>query len=319
MVYSAIGVLCGMVGLYVTAIQIPLSPETHDEKTIAKSSTINRLDSRKRDDDTIMTLGREHKVVTKELGDVSKERDSFVSTGNSVVPEFPRALRLDQTEYQLLGLGIRTVSFLKIQVYVVGIYVAVDDISALQNKLIKRINPLATTLVVGEKDELKSMLNDPEKSEEIWDAILKDGACRMLIRIVPTRNTDFGHLRDAWVRSMTSRAQKVGWNDEKFGEDVAEFKRIFARGSVPKGTELILSRGKKGNLKVWYHDDGPSHNDNGINKLGELWDERVSRAVWLGYLAGRGVACEGAREGIVASLLKFVERPSGAGIREIYV
>ncbi|POS86295.1 hypothetical protein EPUL_003100 [Erysiphe pulchra] len=275
MVYSTIGVLCGMVGLYLTAIQVPLSPEIQAETTIPKPSTINRLDSRKRDEDQIMTLGREHRVITKEPGDESEERDNLVSTGNSVVPEFPRVLRLDQTsslssdqpEYQLLGLGIRTVSFLKIQVYVVGIYVAADDIVALQKKLIKRINPLATALVVGERDELKSMLNNPEKSEEIWDTILKDGACRMLIRIVPTRNTDFGHLRDAWVRTMTSRAQKVGWDDEKFGESVAQFKRIFARGSVPKGTELILSRGKKGNLEVWYHGNGRGQNENGIDKL----------------------------------------------------
>lgn len=308
-----------MVGLYLTAIQVPLSPETYAEKKKPNSSTINRLDSRKRDDESIMTIGREHKVVTKELGDISDERDSFVSTGNSVVPEFPRVLRHDQTEYQLLGLGIRTVSFLKIQVYVVGIYVAADDIIVLQNKFIKRINPLATTLVVDEKDELKSLLNDPEKGEDIWNTILKDGACRMLIRIVPTRNTDFGHLRDAWVRSLTSRAQKVGWDDEKFGKSVAQFKRIFARGSVPKGTQLILSRGKKGNLEVWYHGNDHGDDVNGIDKLGELWDERVSRVVWLGYLAGKGVACEGAREGIVASVLKFVERPSGAGIRQTYV
>ncbi|KAI6246273.1 Altered inheritance of mitochondria protein 18, mitochondrial [Erysiphe necator] len=319
MVYSTIGVLCGMVGLYLTAIQAPLSPET---PTILKSSTLNRLDSRKPDDDPLLILGRERKVVTRKLDDISEERENSVNTGNSVVPEFPRVLKLNNvssddsefTKYYLLGLGTRTVSFLKIQVYVVGVYVAAEDIVKLQNNLIKRVNPQATTLILNEKDELRSMLNNPEQNEQIWDTILKEGGCRMLIRIVPTRNTDFGHLRDAWVRSMKSRAQKAEWNDEKFGENVALFKRIFARGNIPKGTELILSRGSLGNLEVWYHGQSTSR----LDKLGEVRDERVSRAVWLGYLAGKGVACEGAREEIVASLLKFVERPFGAGVSQIY-
>ena len=57
-------------------------------------------------------------------------------------------------EYQLLGLGIRTVSFLGIQVYVVGMYVATEDIAALQEGLIRKIAPTATTLVAGEKESL---------------------------------------------------------------------------------------------------------------------------------------------------------------------
>lgn len=39
----------------------------------------------------------------------------------------------DGTKARLIGLGIRTVSFLKIKVYVVGMYIGEDDINVLKN------------------------------------------------------------------------------------------------------------------------------------------------------------------------------------------
>jgi len=63
---------------------------------------------------------------------------------------------------------------------------------------------------------------------------------------------------------------------------------------VPKQKELLLSRDRKGKLAVWY-DDGK----NGAQRLGQVEDERISRAVWLNYLAGKTVASEGARKSIV--------------------
>ncbi|RKF61149.1 Altered inheritance of mitochondria protein 18, mitochondrial [Golovinomyces cichoracearum] len=316
MVYCTIGVLFGMAGLYLTAIQAPLLPPESSNITSSSPISVNRLDSGRSDDEPIMVIGKKKNVVTQKPGDKFEDHDDFVPTGNSVVTQFPTVLSIshtassdpDLTEYQLLGLGIRTVSFLKIQVYVVGIYIASDDVAALQKSFIKRVNPLASTLVASERDDLFTKLHDPNISEDLWDAVLKDDNCRMLIRIVPTRNTDFGHLRDAWVRTMTLRSQREGWQDETFGKSVADFKKVFARGSVPKGKEILLTRGKKGNLEVW------CSGDKDREKLGELHDERVSRAIWMGYLAGKSVACEGVREGVIASLLKFVERPIGAGI-----
>jgi hypothetical protein len=40
-------------------------------------------------------------------------------------------------------------------------------------------------------------------------------------------------------------------------------------------------------------------------------DERVSRALWLNYLAGKKVASEPARKNIVEGIMEFVERPIG--------
>jgi len=195
-------------------------------------------------------------------------------------------------------------------------YVATDDIAALQEGLIKKIAPLASTLVAGEKDELKRKLFDAEQSAEIWSDVLKKSGARTLLRIVPTRNTDFHHLRDAWVRHLTARAQsnKEEFGDEQFGASINQFKALFNRGSVPKGKELLLSRDKHGKLAAWY-DDGK----NGAQRLGQVLDERISRGIWLNYLGGKAVASEGARKSIVEGVMEFVERPVGTVATQVHV
>jgi len=124
-------------------------------------------------------------------------------------------------------------------------------------------------------------------------------------------------LRDAWVRHLTARAQspasKDEYGDESFGASMQKFKQLFNRGSVPKGKELLLSRDGKGKLAVWY-DDGKV----GAQRLGQIEDERISRVVWLNYLAGK-VASEGARKSIVEGVMEFVERPVGTVATQVHV
>lgn len=251
-------------------------------------------------------------------------RDSIevVQTGTSTIPHFPKTIILEETspqtqnststatatlpagskpretgtEYTLLGLGIRTVSFLGIQVYVVGLYLAKDDISGLQASLTHEINPIATTLVADEKQKLKEMLLDPHKGEEVWNEILrksrKEGGgegIRSVLRIVPTRNTDWLHLRDGWMRAITTRTQEAAskaskassvqasrgatagvvsaigsgtkvvdeggddFQDEEFGRSIVQFKDLFKnapRSKNPKGEPILLVRDEKGGMDV---------------------------------------------------------------------
>ncbi|CZR66254.1 related to FMP22 Found in Mitochondrial Proteome [Phialocephala subalpina] len=325
--YLTAGVLVGMLAIYITATSIDLEKYPPTKPT--------QLDSDRRADDPLVVLGRERKVVVQKLGEEPEERVETVETGTSAVPTFPRILLFvdDEreligngvvpavsddrlVEYQLVGLGIRTVSFLGIQVYVVGMYVATDDIAALQQNLIKKIDPIASTLVAGEKEKLKEKLYDAEEGTRVWSEVLRDSGARTLVRIVPTRNTDFGHLRDAWVRSLTMRAQtnKGEYGDEAFGTSITQLKKLFNRGSVPKGKELLLSRDRKGKLAIWY-DDGKI----GAQRLGDVADERISRGIWLNYLAGKTVASEGARKSIVEGVMEFVERPVGTVATQVHV
>ncbi|KAL7624884.1 hypothetical protein AAE478_004098 [Parahypoxylon ruwenzoriense] len=245
----------------------------------------------------------------------------LVPTGNSTVPMFPRLIdlalgaegvqeKVNGVEYTLVGLGVRTVSFLSIQVYLVGYYIATQDIAAIQSRLIKEINPIATTLVPSEKDELRRALLDPERGEKLWSDILQEVRPRSLFRVVPVRDTDFHHLRDGFVRAITARSQGTNsrdYGDEAFGAAMRGFKALFNRGKVPKGREMLLVRDTAGELTITF-DDGKSR---GAVTIGRVPEERVSRLLWLNYLAGNKVASEPARKNIVEGIMEFVERPVG--------
>ncbi|KAI1824139.1 chalcone-flavanone isomerase [Xylaria intraflava] len=247
------------------------------------------------------------------------EGREIVPTGNSVVPTFPRTLNMtaasevgqgaaDDIGYTLVGLGVRTVTFIGIQVYMVGYYIATQDIAAIQSRLIKEINPIATTLVPSEKEALRQALLDPVQGEKLWNAVLQEIRPRSIFRIVPVRDTDFHHMRDGFVRAITARSQvnHAEFGDEAFGTVMREFKSLFNRGKVPKGWEMLLCRDSDGHLTVAY-DNGQT----GVSTIGRVVDERVSRLLWLNYLAGKQVASEPARKNIVEGIMEFVERPIG--------
>ncbi|KAK1566196.1 chalcone-flavanone isomerase [Colletotrichum navitas] len=270
--------------------------------------------------------GSKRKVVIHD-----DEGRELVPTGNKTVPTFPRTIDLslrqphrddpaaapiaasvadsDGVEYTLVGLGIRTVTFLGIQVYMVGYYVATADVARLQRYLTQKIDPIATTLVPSERDSLKAKLLDPREGEATWSELLQEVGCRTAFRIVPVRDTDFPHLRDGFVRAITARsaADKAAYGDEAFGEAMREFKRLFNRGKLQKERELLLCRDGSGALEVIL-DDGRS---SGRQTIGSVEDERVSRLLWLNWLAGKSVASEPARHSIVDGVMEFVERPVG--------
>lgn len=278
-----------------------------------------------------------------------KQGRELVPTGNSVVPEFPRTIELPEfakmksaaqerdsaapegipsvtsptlvvppsitsdTEYTLVGLGTRSVSFLSINVYVLGFYIATADIAELQSRLVKKINPIASTLVATEKEDLQKKLLDVVDGEQIWEELLQSGVpARSMVRVVPVRDTDFGHLRDGFMRAIQARTGKN--QDEAFGEAMREFKRIFSRGKVPKQKELLLLRDGQGGLTMVY-DEGKSW---GRQLLGTVADERISRALWMNYLGGNKIASEEARKSIMNGVMGFVERPVGTVASQVF-
>ena len=267
--------------------------------------------------------------------DSASEDVEQIPTGTSKIPYFPKLINLATdadpstpaaanegnpvTEYQLVGLGIRTVSFLSIEVYVVGFYIAVPDIAILQEKLIHSLDldsVAATTLVTGEKAKLKELLLDPDRGEEIWNSILKDTGVRTVFRIVPTRNTDFMHMRDGFVRGVTARSSHFAsarsddsFSDETFGQSLNEFKTVFggtARKKIPTGETLLLTRDAQKTLTAWYEDKTGNR-----VKMGDVKDERVGRLLWLNYLAGKNVSSEPTRKSVVDGVMEYVERPVG--------
>lgn len=320
------GAIAGIISFIYTAYKLKAAIDKQPAK----------LDSTLPPTDPLIAGGNRKVVLHDEQG------RELVSTGNSVVEFFPRTISLpassnsrgsstpsdplavpvivnptvggeQTTEYTLVGLGTRSVTFIGINVYVVGFYIATADIAALQSRLVKRINPIATTLVAGEKGDLHKTLIDPVEGEALWNELLRDGIpARSAFRILPVRDTDFHHLRDGFVRAIQARSDKLlsgdgqsGADQDAFTEAMRSFRQIFNRGKVPKSKELLLTRENGGRLKVVY-DDGKTK-----EAIGTVDDERVSRALWLNWLAGKNVASEPARKSIANGILEFVERPVG--------
>ena len=201
-----------------------------------------------------------------------------------------------------------------------GFYVAKSDMGRLQEGLVRAAaGPGASTLVQGEKEQLRRTLLSGEGSEEVWGDVLAHGGWKSAVRIVPTRNTNFGHLRDGWVRGIEARSKE--WRDEGFRGSVDAFKGMFGgKGGVGKGRVLLLGRGREGGLRAWVEDGaggvrgeggGLVTRGGGMGFLGRVEDERVCRAVWMGYLAGDRVASDEARESVVEGIMEIVERPVG--------
>lgn len=259
--------------------------------------------------------------------------EDSVPTGNSTIPFFPRHLKLPPSptstgphkaspsaslpaglgaaeatdEYFLLGLGLRTVSILRIKVYVVGIYICKADLHKLQAAMIKAVaGEGASTLVENEKSQLRRMLVDGEGSAKVWGGLLREEGIRGALRIVPTRDTNMGHMRDGFVRMVNAGAGKEGVGGQaNFEQSVVDFKGVMGGGSVKKGRVLLLGRGEEGNLGAWVE------GEEGMRWIGGVKDERVGRYLWMGYLGGEKVATESARESVVEGVVELVERPIG--------
>jgi hypothetical protein len=255
-----------------------------------------------------------HVVITK----LDNKEVEKVPTGTSTIPDFPKTIDLpddgenESTTYQLVGLGVRTVSFLSIEVYVVGLYVALDDIHNLQSAMLSQIDPIATTATEPEREKLKAWLLSQD-GERVWNNVLKSGHMRTMFRIVPTRNTDFGHMRDGFVRGIAAKqkarvfqhtaddAQPETFEDDAFAKGMDDFKGILGgKRSLKKGETMLLLRNAFGDFEV--------RTD---KVLGIVKDERISRLLWLNYLGGKTVSSEKARKSVVDGVMSYVERPIG--------
>ncbi|CEI65968.1 hypothetical protein FVEN_g4616 [Fusarium venenatum] len=319
--FLAAGAIAGIVSFVYTAWKLKKAIEAQGEKEKAaiKCDTEVPTEAFKTE------AGEKRKVVIHD-----EDGNEVVPTGNTTIKLFPRTLEIENvgsagaaagpiaaavtdkhgTEFTLVGLGTRTVTFLGFEVYVVGFYVATQDVEKLQRYLVKKINPLATTLIPSEKENLRKALQDASEGEETWNTLLKEAGCRSAFRIIPVRDTDFPHMRDGLVRAVQARsARNPDYNDEAFGQAMKHFKVLFQRGQVAKKNELLLVRDGAGKMTITYNDSTRKEPVKTI--LGTVDDERLSRLLWLNYLAGNKVASEEARKNIINGVMEFVERPVG--------
>ncbi|CAB4401556.1 chalcone isomerase [Rhizophagus irregularis] len=179
----------------------------------------------------------------------------------------------DGTKARLIGLGIRTVSFLKIKVYVIGMYISEDDIDVLKNWK-------------GYDKEKFMSENDESMTLSILDLPIV-----MAIRIEPVRNTNGHHLRDGFTRAITHRMQD-GYMSEEDAENVLkaikELKAKFPKSVVKAGTALILKKEKNGTLIIEY--EGKN-----MGIVNNIW---LTKNIFMSYLAAKNPISEKAKRNI---------------------
>ncbi|CAO1625797.1 unnamed protein product [Parajaminaea phylloscopi] len=140
--------------------------------------------------------------------------------------------------FVLIASGVRTVSFLRVQVYVAALYV---DEAALARFVASRHGSTGA-----------STAGSAVTLEKIMIEAVGEGQVPAIIRIVPVRNTDFAHLRDGFTRAIQQRKKQwlqtrsggppSGAEAEGVEESLAEstqaFKACFPKSSLKKGQEL---------------------------------------------------------------------------------
>ncbi|KAG8722757.1 hypothetical protein FRC08_010367 [Ceratobasidium sp. 394] len=141
--------------------------------------------------------------------------------------KFPTVLKLEgEPEMTLLGVGVRTVSFLGIRVYSVGFYADLAGI------------------------DLKS-LGLCKDAEERIETLLKTTSCAL--RIVPTRATSYSHLRDGFIKTIQGRqalARQAGSleteQEEALHAPLQQFKGLFPTATFKKHKpmHIVLSSPK---------------------------------------------------------------------------
>ena len=278
----------GMVSLYVVATNF--APPPPPPPPLLQQ---HRLDSAERERE----WGRGAEILLAE-----ERPGELADPGTTRVPGFPRRLCIPQhqhqhqhqhalrdgtagDEYVLVGHGIRTVSFLRVQVYVVGLYVHIDDLPVIERRLQRPQPPPPPPVeeVPTPTPTTPTTPTTPPSPPHLPSAALAPPV-RSMLRITPVRNTDWAHLRDGFVRAILSHqpqpqpttdintntnpntntntnTNSSDGNEEDFAHALHVFKGLFnprnsLPRSVPAGAPLYLLRGPAGELRILYESKG---------------------------------------------------------------
>lgn len=101
----------------------------------------------------------------------------------------------DGAPARLLGLGVRKITFLKVQVYVVGLYARVSDLDDHNSRF--RALP----------EVQKFQSHDDVSCDTAFKAMVQT-PIELILRIAPVKNTNGPHLRDGFTRNLTESAKK---------------------------------------------------------------------------------------------------------------
>src|SRR5579871_4932971 len=198
------------------------------------------------------------------------------------VDNFPETIRVPglSEQLRLVAWGTRTVSFLGIKVYNVGLYIPETQVPVLPSYAQSTVdaNP--------------------------WAPLIRIYECPMLLRIIPVRNTDYAHLRDGFVRSTLTRMKMEGEDEERDrtrDDAVAQFKALFPRQKMKKGEVLTVL--KKGHELRLYA------GENMEEDLGVVRNDDLARGLLSAYLVGDNVVSPDLQKNLQKRVKEIADTP----------
>ena len=219
--------------------------------------------------------------------DVTQPNIGATNPSGTSVPDFPvyRRFNSSSDRYELLGIGIRKVTFIGVEAYVLGLYI-----------------PSSAILL------LSQLSSSYEENDSLFEALI--ARTSMAAVIVPVRNTDLAHIRDGFIRSVIARrnqemkekklvsTEEISAYRDKIDAQLKLFKEQMPHQKLKKAEQLVLITNAESKdivlelegqeLCRW---DGDSVKD-------------LSRLIFRSYLVGDKVVCEQARE----SSIKRIKR-----------
>lgn len=208
---------------------------------------------------------------------------------DSAIDPFPLHISPNEflpLDWQLIGTGVRSVTFVNFKVYGVGLYVASED-----------ANKTRDLLGNASLDDLL----DPVANVPIIDKLL-DGGVKFLVRFSPVRNTDFNHLKDGFIKLILANP-KAKAHRETIGNGLEELRDVFAanRGAVPKNHVLYLIQHADGGLQFVYENT----NKHTSKVMGKVKEPLVAKVLLSSYMAGPKPLSKPLQQSVAAGLAQI--------------
>jgi len=146
----------------------------------------------------------------------------------------------DGSPARLLGMGVRKITFLKVQVYVVGLYAKASDLDDHNSRF--RALP----------EVQKFQRTDMDSSDTAFKALVQ-APVELILRIAPVKNTNGPHLRDGFTRNLTQAAKDQKLNEpdnEEAMEGIMQFKNLFPKGKINVGQALLFRKSPDGSMTI---------------------------------------------------------------------
>ncbi|KAG0308988.1 hypothetical protein BGZ98_005850 [Dissophora globulifera] len=196
---------------------------------------------------------------------------------------FPRTIPSeDGSPARLLGLGVRKITFLKVQVYVVGLYAKASDLDDHNSRF--RALP----------EVQKFQRTDQASADTAFRAVIQT-PIELILRIVPVRNTNGPHLRDGFTKSLVEAAKRQKLSEpenEEAMDGINEFKNLLPKGKISSSQALLFRKSPDGSMKVQLDDE----------ELGTTRNRWVIETFFSAYLQGDHPISKKARDSIAEGI-----------------